>query len=286
MHKIVSKKIIDLDPATLGCSIPEKEYRTAPAISRSELWRMKESPEKFLYYRNNPPAPTEALLFGQAFHKFILEPDGFYDEFDFVPAVDRRTKEGKAVYEEWKIGAEGKTIIPCDMMITIGEMREKVMADSYVSRLLDGVHERSFFWNDADTGEKCKCRTDSLYVGKNNLVIVDLKTCTDASYEAFSREVFKYGYDFQAAMYCEGVKTVTGVPTSFVLVAVEKKPPYAINIFQIDEETINHGYDTYRTLLGTYHECVTTDNWWGYLGRTHTINSIVLPAWLGGKEEL
>ena len=32
----------------------EKEYRQYPAISRSELWRIRESPEKFKWYREHP----------------------------------------------------------------------------------------------------------------------------------------------------------------------------------------------------------------------------------------
>ena len=32
----------------------EKEYRSHPAISRSELWKIRESPEKFKYLKENP----------------------------------------------------------------------------------------------------------------------------------------------------------------------------------------------------------------------------------------
>lgn len=32
----------------------EREYRAHPAISRSQLWKLRESPEKFRYYEDNP----------------------------------------------------------------------------------------------------------------------------------------------------------------------------------------------------------------------------------------
>ena len=36
----------------------EKEYRRHPAISRSELWHIRESPEKFKWYREHPEQPS------------------------------------------------------------------------------------------------------------------------------------------------------------------------------------------------------------------------------------
>ena len=73
----------------------EKEYRQHPAISRSELWHIRESPEKFKWYREHPEQPSPALIFGQVFHKLALEPNTFYDEFAVAPIIDRRTKDGK-----------------------------------------------------------------------------------------------------------------------------------------------------------------------------------------------
>ena len=267
-----------------GIKISETEYRANPAISRSELWRMSESPEKFRYFKDFPQEPTDALLFGQAFHKLLLEPDTFYDEFDFEPEVDKRTKVGKELYAEWAERANGKTIVPRSMMKDIGCMVESVSNEPFAQKLTNGLHEVSFFWTDEFTGEDCKCRVDNLYVGKKGLVIVDFKSCTDARYDSFSRDFFKYGYHLQAGMYTEGVKACTGKEPSFVFVAVEKKPPYSVNIFQVDKDVVDNGYDVFRTLLGTYHECKVTDNWYGYMGKTHQVNSILLPSWLGGKE--
>ena len=71
----------------------EKEYRQHPAISRSELWHMHESPEKFKWYRDHPPEPTPSLLFGHVVHKLLLQPDTFDTEFAIAPELDRRTKK-------------------------------------------------------------------------------------------------------------------------------------------------------------------------------------------------
>lgn len=79
----------------------EKEYREHPAISRSELWKFRESPQKFKYAKEHPPEPTPALLFGQVFHKLALEPETFSEEFIAAPEIDRRTKDGKAAWQEF-----------------------------------------------------------------------------------------------------------------------------------------------------------------------------------------
>ena len=77
----------------------EREHRNHPAVSRSELWRIHESPQKFKYFKDHPEEPTPTLLFGQVFHKLVLEPDTFGEEFAVCPDADRRTREGKQIYE-------------------------------------------------------------------------------------------------------------------------------------------------------------------------------------------
>ena len=59
----------------------EREYRQHPAISRSELWKMHESPEKFKWYKEHPIEPTPALLFGQLVHKMLLQPESFHTRY-------------------------------------------------------------------------------------------------------------------------------------------------------------------------------------------------------------
>ena len=262
----------------------DKEYRANPAISRSELWEIRKSPELFKYKKDYPDEPTDALLFGQAFHKCVLEPETFNDEFVVEPDCDRRTKEGKAVYELFLKEAEGKTIVPRAMMVQIAQMSSAVLNNPTAVKLLNGDHEKEFFWTDTDTKEKCKCRVDVLKKTKDNLVIVDLKTCTDASTETFSREALKYGYHFQVAMYSEGVFKKLKKHPKFVFIAVEKKPPYAVNIMLADEAFTNYGYETYRELLNLYHNCKKSGNWYGYNGEKNTINTLTVPAWISNKE--
>ncbi|MCM1329975.1 MAG: PD-(D/E)XK nuclease-like domain-containing protein [Ruminococcus sp.] len=261
----------------------EKEYREHPAVSRSELWRISESPEKFRYYKDNPPKSTPALTFGQAFHKAVLLTDEFDGEFAVAPQVDRRTKDGKTAWAAFEQSAEGKTVISADDWETIAAMRDKLFSDEYSRRLLSGEHEKEFFWTDDLTSEPCKCRADALCEAGGINIIADVKTAADARTEPFTRKAFTYGYHMQAAMYLEGVKAVTGKDCEFVFIVIEKEPPYAVNIIKADKNVIERGYNEFRRLLGIYHECKESGDWYGYLGKLNIINTLSVPSWLAGE---
>lgn len=263
----------------------EQEYRKHPAISRSELFKMSESPEKFKYYREHPEEPTPALLFGQLFHAMALQPETVWEQFALMPNVDRRTKAGKEAFSEFEALAEGKTIVTVDMVEQATAMCEALNKNEFVKKLLKGEKEKPFFWVDEMTGEECKCRTDVLTEVGENLIIVDLKTADCAETEKIMHSAIKYGYDFQSAMYSEGVKINTGKDPLFVFIVIEKKPPYAINILQADKLLIRRGYDLFREYIGIYHECKTTDNWYGYLGKYNQINNLALLAYLAKEVE-
>lgn len=263
----------------------EKEYREHPAISRSELARMSESPEKFKYYREHPEPPTPALIFGQLFHAMVLQPETVKDEFAIAPIVDKRTKEGKAEFAAFEESSIGKTVITAEMFEQAEQMAKALYQNEYAQKLLRGEKERPFFWVDDLTGEECKCRTDCLTELADQLIIVDLKTTDNAETKALMKSAVKYQYDLQAGMYCEGVRATTGKEPIFVFMAIEKKPPYAVNILLADDYFMKRGYDLFREYIGMYHQCKSTGNWFGYLGEFNHINYLSLPSYLVNESE-
>lgn len=183
----------------------EKEYRSHPAISRSELWWIDRSPEYFQFRKNNPLEPTPALLFGQVAHKLLLEPGDFETDFAVAPAVDRRTKAGKESWEAFLLECGDRIAVDAATYEQASDMIAAARLNPLVNELLDGEHEVPLFWTDPDTGVECKCRWDAWKRDENGVpVIVDYKTTMNASYRSFLRDVIDYGYHFQAAMYSEG----------------------------------------------------------------------------------
>lgn len=263
----------------------ERDYRQQEGISRTELWRLRESPEKFKWLQDHPEPSTPALIFGATVHKLLLEPETFDEEFAVSPECDRRTKDGKEAYNAFLTASDGKNIISLADYEKAQEMANKALETPFVKKLLNGEHEKPFFWVDDLTGEPCKIRVDCITTIGGKPVIVDYKTTADASTDGFMRHALNFGYDFQAGMYCEGVEKVTGQKPLFVFIAQEKTAPYAVNLLQADDLMVKHGYDIFRELIGIYHECKTTGNWYGYLGAYNVINNLSLPAWLAKETE-
>lgn len=264
----------------------EKEYRAHPAVSRSELWRLLSgTPEKYRYYKDNPQPATDALIFGQALHMSVLQPEIYADNFAVMPDVDRRTKTGKQIWEQFAAENEGKTFISANFQNKIDDMTAKLNSDPFASKLLSGEREKPYFWTDEMTGEQCKCRVDCITQMGGTTYIVDIKTAENAASDEFTRKSIKYGYPMQAAMYSEGVKKATGTSCNFVFVIIEKEPPYAVNIMQADGLHVQYGYDIFREAIGIYHDCKINNNWYGYLGKFNNVNVLGLPAYLAKEFE-
>lgn len=245
----------------------QKAYREAEGISRSELFKIARSPLHFKYARENPE-DSASLAFGRALHKYILEKDDFDHDFIILPEINRRTKAGKEEYERYQAEAfeTGKELVGREDMTVIIAMYDAVMEHPLARQLLTGEHEKDFFWTDALTGEKCKCRPDCLTEYEGQKYIVDYKSTDSCEDGHFERSCRKYGYKFQAGMYTEGIFQNTLEQYGFVFVAQEKKAPYAVRVYFCTPEFVAQGYDQFREYIGLYHQCRETGKWPGYEG--------------------
>lgn len=237
------------------------KYDEIPAVRRSDLWELRKSPAHYLYAATHERETTSALAFGTAAHKYILEPDDFWNCYAIAPKVDRRTKAGKEEYTAFLEQSAGKTIIAQEDFETIKQMDEAIMQNESAIRLLKtGQHEVPIEWTDPETGEECKCRPDCI----TGDYIVDYKTTMSCEGNAFEYSCRKYGYKLQAAMYTEGVFNTTLESKKFAFVAQEKNPPYAVRVYFCDPGFVEEGMEMFRELIGLYHRCKETDEWPGY----------------------
>lgn len=241
-------------------------YNEMDGVRRSDLWLINKSPLHYIHAMMEEREQTPALIFGAAAHKMLLEPDTFLDEFILAPKVDRRTKVGR---ESWKLFEETclhehLTVISEDDFDRIRDMVMAVRDHAMAALLLEGEHEKVFQWTDDMTGELCKCKVDCLTEFDGKPYIVDYKTTDSCEDGHFERSCRKYGYQFQAGMYCEGVFQNTFEECGFAFIAQEKKKPYAVRVYMCDPDWVKRGYDKFRELIGIYHQCRMTGNWYGY----------------------
>ena len=266
----------------------EQEYSQAPGVRRSDLWRMHESPEKFKWFLEHPPEETPALVFGAMAHKLLLEPESFDDEYAVAMPMDRRTKEGKALWEDFQNSVNGRTVVSYDDFEKAAQMAAKVMESPLAKRLLRGRHEVPLFWTDGDTGIKCKVKLDVLHEEDGRYSVVDYKTAASARTDIFNQSIFRNGYFLQAYMYSEAVMkaySLTERP-DFYFIVQEKTAPYAVNVVEVTEDVMLAGMDCFRECIGLLRQCQESGYFFGYNGLYGEPNEAYLPGWYGlGEEE-
>ena len=261
------------------------EYHSyVEAISKSRLARISICPSYFKWHEENPQEQSKEMLEGSAFHKIVLEPQTFDKEFIISPTYDRRTKEGKLAYNHFcELVQSGISVITQEQYDMIEGMRQSVLKNPYAKKLINGNIEQSMYFVDDSTGVRCKVRPDIWRKVGDRIVVIDLKSTKSAMPLEFAKDVVKYNYDLQAYMYSNGVSKVLNVPienVDFVFIAVEKKPPYLINVMQADKYVLQKGEADFREYIGTYAECKKQGNWYGLNGEHDVINNLTLPSYL------
>jgi len=255
--------------------VPFTEYHSWEAANNSLLKIIADkSPLHARAYMDFPPEPTPAFVFGRAQHCLVLEPKKFEAEYVVAPKCDRRTKDGKALWEAFEKNANGKEIVTYQDYATMCEIT-KAIKGQVISRCIEGGEaEVCVVWVDKRTGMLCKARAD--YAHRGQAIIIDMKTTTDASPVAFAKAVANYRYLQQAAFYSDGWKEATEILPAFVFLPVEKEYPYAAAAYQVTDEDIEAGRNMYRKALKIYAECVKTNTWPGYGG---SVEMLDMPDW-------
>lgn len=260
-----------------------KAYHAKPGLTKTKLFRLIEkNPEYYKYCEEHPElnAETPAQLFGAAFHKYVLEPEEFSAEYAVMPNVDRRTKAGREEYAAFAARAGERGIITDSDYFEICRMSEKLKSIPVVKYLLTGEVETSYYFRDELTGLELQARPDVFRMVGDHGVVVDLKTCRDASNDEFRKAAINLGYDVQAAIFLDAMKAEYGIECDFIFVAIEKDPPYMVNVLSADEYLVKYGRERLREALSIYKECETTGIWWGYNGEKMLINNLILPNYL------
>jgi hypothetical protein len=226
----------------------------------------------------HPADQTEAQALGHAAHVAVLEPERFAREYVAAPKFDKRTTEGKRGWAAFQAEHEGFAVIPQEEHDVCIALRASVWAHPTASELLKGagLNEASALWVDGDTGLTAKARIDRLTALAGWPVVVDLKTTRNASRGAFSRDVHTFAYHQQAGMYLDGLQVLAPHERKFVFIAIEKDPPYAVAVYELEEDALQLGRDEYQKHMAAYAECLNTNRWPSY---GEGMDLISLPPW-------
>jgi hypothetical protein len=215
-------------------------------VSNSRLTAFKKSPKHLMHYLTRPKDETPAMIFGSAFHCYLLQFDLFYSKYAIAPEVDRRTKDGKLQWDEFVYNNEGKIVLSRNDYDKISMMNHSIYSNPMAGEILNNLTKREEIrtWINADTNVPMKGIID----GQG--FIMDLKTCADAEPTKFARDAFYMNYHRQAAIYLDSEPDSSSL--SYYIIAIEKDAPYGISVHEMSHELLLLGRTQYIDMLVEY----------------------------------
>lgn len=254
-----------------------KDYQELKALNYSGAKMLLRSPAHYQTWLAQPKEDTPALKTGRLVHLAALQPRVYDEVVRIIPDCDRRTKEGKEVYAAFEAslrpGDESVKRDDAEVILRIAEAAQ--VAIEHIGQGMDlRIVEQTYVGKHA--GVDIKGRPD-MVLGKEGVaeVVVDVKTCQDAG-KAFARDVVNFRYHLQAAWYL----TLTGC-SRFVIVAVEKEPPHAWAMYELDAESLAEGRRLMEAACLLYAECLTFKAWPAY---PKDVQTLTLPKWGFGQD--
>jgi len=244
----------------------EDYHADTSAISASGLKLFARSPAHYYAAYLDPNrierSPTPAMRVGTATHCAILEPERFSAEYIALPeGLDRRTKEGKQAYAD--LLATGAELLTSDDMSLVVNMACAFRDNATSRALFDRKHvvEQSIFAE--VNGVACKCRPD--FMTADGLMVMDVKTTSDASPESFGKSAWSIGYHIQAAFYRRVIQSATGITPDFIFGCVESDRPYLTAYYTVPQYLLDYADGVIDALLEQYAECLRSGIWHGYI---------------------
>lgn len=256
-----------------------------PGLSASDIKLLYRSPAHWFEYKQHPPEATPSMILGSAVHMAILEPVKFIEKYTAIDDDWICTKIGGAkpratnAYKEWKAefieDNPGKIILDLDDFNKAVSIARAVHTHPIAGALLKepGSAEKPLQWVHHGTGVQLKARPDYL---TDSGKIIDVKTCTDARPDAFSRQIFQMLYFIQMGVYWRGVDEVLGLDADVVFIAVETETPYAVAVYSLEPEIVKLGAQEADRLIALYKRCYDKNDFPAY---PEVMQPISLPPW-------
>ena len=228
------------------------------ALHFSTLKHIAESPLHFRHALTSPFEPSRAMRVGTVVHHLVLGRQGARD---VVTWPDRRA--GKA-WEAFKAKHEaaGNEIVAAAEWEEAEPIAEAVREHEGARRLIAGARcEVPLRW----TINGVHFATRGIDIVQPGLGIADLKMARSVSPRLFPREAMRMHYHVQLAAYEEGaiqngIDTTGGVR----LLAVESKPPYAVQIFRLTPALLELGRKQLALWIEQLKACAAAAHWPAY----------------------
>lgn len=276
------------------------QYNSIPAVNFSLLKLYLTSPAHFKFAYDNQAEDQEdtaARKLGRAIHAYALDKSAWEKKFvklneDERPVPDKNYQN--RLNADWKKGkldfyaSQGLTVLSTDEYDQIEKMGASLAHCKEAMEILrDCETEKVVEWTDPESGVKCKGIVD--FYRESRLLCGDLKSMESAAPRDFEQFITKYLTYMQLAFYMDGLRISTGKEFNIAFVAaVEKKAPYVVQMYYLDERALEAGRTMYKSLLNLHKKCVEANSWPGYNAIYDNVNGYIianLPEYVYNKIE-
>jgi len=268
--------------------VPYAIYDQWPGLRKTRLWTGHTKTMAHYHWEMehlDELMDTPSFFIGRATDKAITQPHKFEKLYTPPPPPpagsevwDRRFGAHKQAWAEWQAECltKGWTVISQEDYDLALRLRDAAWANPISRMLLEGAEMQvAMQWHDEQTALLCKALLDVL----NRGIIVDIKTARCANSSPFGRDAYRYGYHFGGALYFDGARAVSQREIGeFVLLAIEKEPPYPVLCHQMSPDDLEIGRYQYRTVLQQVAYCLETGEWPAY---DQNIVPLQLPGYAG-----
>jgi hypothetical protein len=242
----------------LVTTMTESEYRSLPALNASRFKAFHRSPYHFLNQKE--VETTEAMKVGTAIHTAVLEPNLYSSSIGFLPDVDGRTTEGKAIKKAFEEQYAGKTILKAASKDIVDRAVHAIVISDEWDTIRENKQMRYEQVLMCDLfGISCKSRLDLVDV--ENGIIRDIKSCDNASIEQFRYTIKDRLYWLQAGFYTLMAEATFDKRFNFEFIAVETSEPSTAQFHSVDEQELLKWKRVVETLLIKYKSCVDANIW-------------------------
>ena len=275
--------------------IPNDVYHKSNGVSSSQLKKlMEQTPAHLQYYRTHPKPPTPNMKLGTAVHSLVLEPHKFEEDIAVMAGDVKKPTKAQlnakngptdatlklmAFWEDFELKNKGKTVITEAQLEMAQAMAKRVREAPIIGLLVNDliVESSVYHWyksmdpdDNTQYQELLKVRPDGIprpYPG----VVLDLKSCADASYSGFEKAMRYFYYHLSASMYLELCNQCLELLdfmkiyafTKFIFVCVESEPPHEVAAYEFMPKFRDAGNRDFRIAMHRYHKG-KNEGWPGY----------------------
>lgn len=240
--------------------------------------------------------PTYAMQWGKPLDCMVLTPELFEQSFAVTPETYKGTNRQKQIIDKpWRFGADftddwkeeqekaGREIVHHKQFLQLREAAKALFGDREIISLLE-ISKRQvmvvseYFDEETELAIPMKSLLDIVPMAGNpkwGKAIADLKTCTNASPEAFIDHVWRMRYNVQAALYLDAMLAAGEDRTDYFIVAQESYSPWQVGRRHLSSDVIAFGRARYSGWLARYAHCLKTGQWSDYEAGTDQL----LPGW-------